>query len=94
MSTYPINEMTEQQFVEFKAQYLDKDELTSEDIDAIFVLFGGDRPDIGYLDCKDPNKELHSHTYKCRHYYSPTAGIVQRLILEISRLQKQNKKKV
>ena len=93
MPKLPIEDMTEQQFVQFKKKCLDKDKLTPEDIDEIFILFGGDRPDMGYLDCKDPNKEVHPHSYPCRHYYNPAKGIVDRLITEIARLQKLLDKK-
>lgn len=88
-SAESFEKMSAEQFIEFKKQFLDKAELTPEDIHEIFILSGGERPDIGYLDCS----KMHVHNYTCRHYHSPFKGVIDRLIQEIIRLKTVKKQR-
>lgn len=80
----PIQDMSEGDFnTTFKKTHLDKDILLKKDLDAVEEIFGlGDKSAnsvVGMLCCA----EYHGHNYGCNYYYSPEAGIVDRLLDEI-----------
>lgn len=80
----PIHKISESNFDDFKKKYLDKGILEKEDLESITKLFGLDDRSVnnptGAIDCD----EAHQHDYSCNKYYSPEAGIVDRLLIEIN----------
>lgn len=85
-----IHEMSIEDFNNsFKKKNLDNIILTKENLSEIEKQFGlDDRSEnskIGKISCN----EYHSHNYKCLHYNSPEAGIVDRLINEIKRYKER-----
>jgi len=80
----PVNDLSIASFNGyFKEKHLDGDILRDEDIEEIKKIFGLDdrsiNNKIGAISCD----EFHAHSYKCHFYFSPEAGIVDRLIREI-----------
>jgi len=88
----PIHEISESDFNGgFKRKHLDGKFLKEEDLEAILKIFGLDNRKVdnptGTINCN----EYHLHPFKCNYYYSPEAGIVDRLLNEISNYQSKLK---
>ena len=82
----PIENMTEQNFAEFKRKHLDGEFLSEEALTEMRNLFGFPHnleSGVAYINCD----EAEEHTYKCLHIRNPTAGIVERLYLEVRKYQ-------
>lgn len=80
----PVDDISEREFNnDFKRKHLDGQVLSSESLKAIEEVFGlidkSENSHVGNLCCD----EAHQHSYACNHYYSPQAGIIDRLLLEI-----------
>ena len=75
----PIEDITEEEFKDFKDKYLDSNKLSPDAIKKIEKLFAVGRPDTGGIFCD----EMHCHSYSCVIYRSPQTGIVERLVQEI-----------
>ena len=76
----PIHKMTEGEFSVFKEKYLGGDFLDQKGIDEIIKLYKIGDLSTGSTCCD----EMHRHGYSCIHFKSPEAGIVWRLMVEIS----------
>jgi hypothetical protein len=79
---------------DFKRKHLDGEILKEEDLEAIIKLFGLDDRKVGNPTGTISCDEYHAHSFACHYYYSPEAGVIDRLINEIrnyqSTLQKIN----
>jgi len=71
----PISGLSEEDFLKFREEYLDKGNLRDEAITEIKRLFGY----TGELCCN----EYHAHRYECISWQHPESAIVARLINEI-----------
>ena len=82
---FPIDSINHKDFNDsFKVKYLDGRVLSDEALKEIGDLFlVGDRR-VARTVCD----EMHAHSYRCIEYYSPTSGVVERLIDEIKRYKK------
>ena len=85
-----IHEMSIENFNNsFKKKNLDNIILTKENLSEIEKQFGLDDRSENSKTGKISCDEYHSHSYKCIHYNSPEAGIVDRLINEIKRYKER-----
>jgi hypothetical protein len=80
----PIHGISESDFSDFKHKHLDEEVLKEEDLNAIIALFGLNDRSVNNPTGRIACDEYHMHEFKCVQYYSPEAGIIDRLILEIA----------
>jgi len=82
----PLDEMSQEEFAEFREDYLNPRKLSLEALDEIRKLFGGTSDFTGITGrvCCD---EAHLHSYACLEFYDSRTAVVTRLLDEIERYQ-------
>ena len=75
----PIENITREEFNDFRSKYLNGGKLSEEALKEIGKLFSSGDPSVGRVHCD----ESHAHGYECVQYTNFTTGIVDRLINEI-----------
>jgi len=81
----PIEQMTADEFNIVKVQYLDSHVLSDAAVRKIEELCCVGKPETSSVGCD----VIHRHSSLCMYYNNPITGVVDRLLLEISRYKQQ-----
>lgn len=87
---YPLRDISDSQFQEFREKYLNKKRLSLEDLEMIqdaFGLIGKKNARRFRVSCD----EAHAHSYECVEFKDREGAIVERLVNELKRYQHREK---